>query len=890
MGDANSGSASAGGAGTSEVEDKDAYTVGWICALPLEMAAANLMLDKTYDIQIDQDSSDHNSYILGLMQGHNVAIACLPDGDCGTTPAATVAKDMLRTFKSIRFGLLVGVGGGAPSSDNDIRLGDVVVSKPTGTSGGVIQYDRGKTTQHKIERTGSLNAPPIVLLTALSRLQARQKLGQSDIPQFLSEAVEKIKKPKIRQKFVHQGDSNDRLFKAEYGHDNADSNCDGCDLTQTIEREDRDDTEPVVHYGNIASGNQVIKHGKTRDELSKEFGALCFEMEAAGLMQEFPCLVIRGICDYSDAHKNKRWQEYSATTAAAFAKEVLSIVSPVQVKRESKVIIDLYSSVSQLRNDIQHQKEEEKARIEREKNQECLRALSRTDSFVDKERILGKKGRLLRNSYRWIIDNSQFKQWRNSTQSRRLWIKGHPGKGKTMLLCGLIEELANSNKLCYFFCQATEERLRTANAVLRGLILHLVRQYPDLIRHVRGEYDSKFEATFEGYNAWQSLCKILESMLRDHFLGEVLIIVDALDECTDLKDRKRLLRFLCKISAHYRAKLVLSSRNWPDIQMELGRQEDHAVTISLELNANSISDAVKSYIDQKMEDLAQIKPYKDNADLCCLVRDHLIHNSDSTFLWVALVCQELSGSRAKSPRKVNSILNRSPPGLDDLYARMIENIFDSEDSEDSMLCMEILTVTSVAKRPITFSELFHSITLPLYQDLEPEELGIVIECCGSFLNIQKDTIYFVHQSAVDFLHSGTSKLPNIAERHYSMFWNSLDALSSSKHLRRDIYDLKAPDVSCADISRPTADPLPPLHYCCAYWVDHLVDWVGAERGTSTPPSSLMNPNVIDKIQIFLNDKFLYWVEALSLLHRTPQAVQAIQNLQTLFVGKLFFPK
>ncbi|KAI8271206.1 Vegetative incompatibility protein HET-E-1 [Colletotrichum sp. SAR11_239] len=672
MDDTNSGSASAGGAGTSEVEDKDAYTVGWICALPLEMAAANLMLDKIYDIQIDQDSADHNSYILGLMQGHNVVIACLPDGIYGTNPAATVAKDMLRTFKSIRFGLLVGVGGGAPSSDNDIRLGDVVISKPTGTSGGVIQYDRGKTTQHKIERTGSLNAPPIVLLTALSRLQARQKLGQSDIPQFLSEAVEKIKKPKIRQRFAHQGDSNDRLFKAEYGHDNADSNCDGCDLTQTIEREDRDDTEPVVHYGNIASGNQVIKHGKTRDELSKEFGALCFEMEAAGLMQEFPCLVIRGICDYSDAHKNKRWQEYAATTAAAFAKELLSIVSSGQVKKENKIVLD---------------------------------------SFVDKEHILEKKDKLFRKSYRWIIDNPEFRQWRNSTQSRRLWIKGDPGKGKTMLLCGIIEELENSNRLCYFFCQATEERLSTANAVLRGLILHLVRQYPALISHVRKEYDNKYEATFDGHNAWQDLCRILESMLEDEYLGEILIIVDALDEC---------------------------NRNWPDIEKELGKKEDHAATLSLELNASSISHAVNEYIEWKVEGFAEMEPYKSNSDL---------------------------------------------------RRRMIENIFDSEDQQ---LCMEILAVISVVTRPITFQELFYTIRHSLYDDLEPEDLESIIESCGSFLNMQQDTIYVVHQSAVDFLHSSASKLPSVAERHRAVFWNSLNALLISDDVKRDMTKFRMP--------------------------------------------------------------------------------------------------
>ncbi|KXH38342.1 hypothetical protein CNYM01_07532 [Colletotrichum nymphaeae SA-01] len=337
-----SSAASAGGDGMSEAEDKESYTVGWICALPLEMAAAELMLDEIYDdVQFEQEDGDHNSYTLGIMQGHRVVIACLPNGVYGTNPAATVAKDMLRTFKSVRFGLLVGIGGGAPSPDHDIRLGDIVVSRPTGTSGGVIQYDRGKKRKlEEFERTGSLNAPPTALLTALSSLQARHLRGASKTPGFLSEAVEKIQKASFRQNYTYQGKSNDRLFRTEYEHVNVDSSCndcDGCDNSQIVERVDRDDADPVVHYGNIASANQVVKDSKTRDRLSKELGVICFEMEAAGLMQDFPCLVIRGICDYSDSHKNKRWQNYAAATAAAYAKGLLSRVLPSNVKKE-KVI------------------------------------------------------------------------------------------------------------------------------------------------------------------------------------------------------------------------------------------------------------------------------------------------------------------------------------------------------------------------------------------------------------------------------------------------------------------------------------------------------------------------------------------------------------------------
>ena len=315
---------------------KDEYTVGWVCALPSEMAAAKAMLDEIHQNLAKQDPSDHNNYILGQVKNHNVVIAGLPAGVYGTTPAATVAKDMLWTFKSIRFGLMVGIGGGAPSPTHDIRLGDVVVSQPSGTSGGVIQYDRGKTVQEgEFQRTGALNASPMVLLTALNRLKADHYTGDSQILHYLSEMI--TKRPKMRKEYSYQGASNDCLYRAEYDHGDPAATCDQCDRTQEIQRDVRGDIEPVIHYGTIASGNQVIKHGVTRDRLSKELGVLCFEMEAAGLMPDFPCLVIRGICDYADSHKNKRWQEYAAAAAAAFAKELLSVTSPDRVLQEKPI-------------------------------------------------------------------------------------------------------------------------------------------------------------------------------------------------------------------------------------------------------------------------------------------------------------------------------------------------------------------------------------------------------------------------------------------------------------------------------------------------------------------------------------------------------------------------
>lgn len=274
---------------------------------------------------------------MGRIHHHNVVIACLPAGVYDITPAATVAKDMLRTFPSIRFGLMVDIGGAVPSSTHDIRLGDVVVSEPTGTSEGVIQYDQRKVTQGgKFQQTGSLNSPPMILLTALGRLKAEHEYSDNKISLFLSEIYEKYSK--IKREYAFPGRSHDQLYQTTYDHPTTNATCEMCDPQAQVQREPRKDTDPQIHYGNIASSNQVMKDGVTRDRISKELDVLCFEMEAAGLMPDFPCLVIRGICDYSDSHKNTKWQRYAAGVAAGFAKKLLGIISADRVRQEKTIV------------------------------------------------------------------------------------------------------------------------------------------------------------------------------------------------------------------------------------------------------------------------------------------------------------------------------------------------------------------------------------------------------------------------------------------------------------------------------------------------------------------------------------------------------------------------
>ena len=305
-------------------EEPRIYTVGWICALASEYIAARNLLDEKHGDAVPSQG-DSNSYTLGRMGWHNVVIACLPKGKIGNVSAASVASDMLRTFENIRFGLMVGIGGGAPTNDIDIRLGDVVVSSPDRQVGGVLHYKFGREIQNReFELTGSLASPPAILLSALNQLSAQHVEEGHRIAESIEQMVTRV--PNLRDYFLRPPPEEDRLYKADYVHTDdirTDEN------SQLVIRQPRTGKHqgPAIHYGLIASADQVMKDAHTRDKLAKEQGILCFEMEAAGLMDRFACVVIRGICDYSDTHKNSDWQCYAAATAAAYAKELLAAIS-----------------------------------------------------------------------------------------------------------------------------------------------------------------------------------------------------------------------------------------------------------------------------------------------------------------------------------------------------------------------------------------------------------------------------------------------------------------------------------------------------------------------------------------------------------------------------------
>jgi hypothetical protein len=173
-------------ANTPKCMANDDYTVGWICAISTEYVAAQAFLDEEHDRPSYLDN-DNNDYTLGRFRKHNVVIAVLPEGEYGTVSAAIVEGDMRKSFPNVRIGLMVGIGGGAPSLAHDIRLGDIVVSAPRDGNGGVFQYDFGKTTQDQMFRTtGFLNQPPIVLRAAVNGLKAQYELKGHELGAAIS--------------------------------------------------------------------------------------------------------------------------------------------------------------------------------------------------------------------------------------------------------------------------------------------------------------------------------------------------------------------------------------------------------------------------------------------------------------------------------------------------------------------------------------------------------------------------------------------------------------------------------------------------------------------------------------------------------------------------------
>ncbi|KAI9770975.1 MAG: hypothetical protein M1840_002679 [Geoglossum simile] len=730
------------------------YTVGWICALPKEQTAATAMLDKRHG-NLPKLSHDSNTYTLGSIGQHNVVIACLPKGKYGTNSAANVATLMIGTFPSIKVGLMVGIGGGIPPK---VRLGDVVVSTPGGQFPGVVQWDMGKAEQG-----------------TLAKLETEHDLRGSKIPDYLDELKQKY--PKAAKKHLKSDSLQDVLFRADYGHVSAvsvgddashkeeeEESCRFCDKTKIVERESQD---MCVHYGLIASGNQVIKDVTFRDKLNKDLGSnvLCVEMEAAGMMNNFPCLVIRGICDYCDSHKNKAWQEHAAAVAAAFAKELLGYVQSSDVEGE-RLVKDVLKEVKQ---DLQrvYKKVEDGFSIllgenEIKKQKDTLNWLSQIDFAPQQNDYVTK---CESGTGQWLLDSNQFQAWLNQ-RKQTLFCPGIPGAGKTMITSIIIEHLQTKFRndpsigIAYLYCNFRQQQ--EPADLLASLLKQLIQRQPSVPEYVRSLY--------ERHNAqgtrplFGEIVEGLHSIINDY--SRAFIIIDALDEYQVSNDRSMLLSEIFKLQTKTGAGFFATSR----FILEITKEFEGSISIKIHASV----DDVQKYLDGKM---SRLWPFvSKNAALQEEVKTEITKAVDGMFLLAQLYLDSLVDKTTtkairlalKNFRKGSGASNdeKKSKALNDAYTQAMERIKGQEAGLQE-LAEQVLSWITCAKRPLTTLELQHALAVEISEsELDEENLSEIedmVSVCAGLVTVDEKSniIRLIHYTTQEYFErTQVSWFPN----------------------------------------------------------------------------------------------------------------------------------
>lgn len=314
------------------------YTVGWVAPTTTDFVAAQQCLDARHEVpETAITRNGQTVYAPGKLAGHNVVIAAFLGDNYGPT---IVMMDMLRSFPNIRIVLSVDVGGGAPTEAQDVRLGDVVVGRS------VIRYDYDLAIKRQdFHQTMTRIRPPPFVQSAVLDLRAQHKINGFGIQEQIDQLL--ATHPHLRKEFSRPPAERDRLFRPEFDHFSLCGHTKHCQAGSEylIVRQERgDDNESVVHYGSIATARLFVRDARFRDEMASDLGVICFARDApgfgdrddlpfAGPLDDLPFVVIRGICDYADSHRNnEKWEGYAAMAAAVYAKNLLGRIDPIHLE------------------------------------------------------------------------------------------------------------------------------------------------------------------------------------------------------------------------------------------------------------------------------------------------------------------------------------------------------------------------------------------------------------------------------------------------------------------------------------------------------------------------------------------------------------------------------
>ncbi|KAN0070035.1 hypothetical protein V8E54_011616 [Elaphomyces granulatus] len=725
--------------------DRLDFEIAIICALPLEASVIGACFDRQWDDQAyGKAPSDSNAYSTGVIGHHNVVLVHMPN--MGKVAAATAAACLRASFPGIQLALVVGICGATPfgKHSGDILLGDVVISE------GLIQYDLGRqfpnnTFVRKDTPRDNLPRPGPNIRAALAKLQTEQ--GRRWLENKTSENLG-ILQQRLSNVVKYPGTTEDRLFKSTYRHKHHNPlECvicadDGRECLKCNERElvvrarPIQSSNPVIHFGLVASGDTVMKSGKDRDDIAARDGVIAFEMEGAGVWENFPgSLVIKGVCDYADSHKNKRWQGYAAATATAVTKGFLENWS----------------------TGITHPPKLDPGR--RAKELEILKRLHKSPYRDRKERNPDR----VPGTCEWFVAHELFRDWQESKSSRMLWVSADPGCGKSVLAKYLVDSVlpsTESRTTCYFFFKDDFEDQRSIVCALCCILRQLFLQKRVLLSEKIFE---QIEMDGERFtSSFNELWDAIISAAEDKNAGEIICLFDAIDECED-RGRSQLMQALCKLygtGRNFNLKFLVTSRPYGGIRRGFQPLKIPGLPVihlsgESDVEMEKISREIDVFINARVENIgAKLNLRNDEQEF---LLQELMRVPNRTYLWVYLTLDLIESDIDIDKTGIVKATSHLPKSVDEAYERILSRGHNFKEAK------RLLHIIVAAERPLTLKEM--SVVFALrenyrsYGDLDfRSEVRFrenVRDLCGLFVTIIDLKIYLLHQTAKEFLVQNT---------------------------------------------------------------------------------------------------------------------------------------
>ncbi|RCI10029.1 hypothetical protein L249_8732 [Ophiocordyceps polyrhachis-furcata BCC 54312] len=873
------------------MSDPRRYTIGWISAILEEFVAAQGLFDEKHEQRFMQRTNDDNQYALGKIGNHNVVMAVFPIGHSGVAAATMAAKDMVHTFSNVRVCLMVGIGGGVPSAKHDIRLGDVIVSAPSysptsGNHGGVVQYSFKETMEKRsFQSVHYLQQPPRALLAALTALQARYMGEGNNIDVMVEKVLEK--NPRLRKDYAKPDPSTDKLYSSEDG--------------SLIERRERTKYEdnPAVYNGLIASADAFMENAQVRDLLAKELGVLCFEMEAAGLMNTFPCMVIRGISDYADGRgESSDWRGYAAMAAAAVAKDLLSMLAPRQVEAEESIAEavgkSLFSNLEIMAGSTNTMMMEIRHAVVDADQQIVLNRLS-----VVKEASFDSKDE---ESLCQCLEDTRVELlqkimgWAREPNSRPiLWLQGMAGTGKSTISRSIAQQLHDADMLgaSFFFKRGEKDRDNTAH-LLTTIAFQLAARRPIIGRHIKSAIEDDNSICDKGLKV--QFEKLLRGPLSKaaRSMKPLVVVVDALDECekeeTRLVDKvQMILNLFSSLDKSCGLRTFITSRpEWP-VNRPFSHIEGRYQTLILQkITDPVIEHDIDIYFNHKLatirdeynfnppggEKLPPGWPGTKNIQ-------RLVKMATPLFIFASTVCLFVGDGLplALPEENLQRVLEYETQSrefrLDPTYKPVLDRLLANRTTEDREKIVErfhnIVGSIVVLASPLSVIALSHLLSV------DRRIINSQLHTLHSVLSVPSNNsvpVRLLHLSFRDFLvypRRSCDEPFQVDEElvHSRLAGHCLRVMKET--LRRDICGLSLRGLEGSMPGREEVERHIPaeVQYSCLNWMFHLQG--SKERA----------PDHFNSVYVVLQQHLLHWVEALSLLRRFAESISMLMSLKNL---------